>query len=373
VTAGGNGARLDLCLVCYPYCASRDTGRGLDRYAFELAKRLPLDTAGIVPRTLAQGHSKGSFSAGIRQLRLVVDLLRARADVYHAISPIGGATAALLGKSPLVVTIHDLLPFDLRGFDLSWKQAYVRMCIRIAVKRSAVLVVGHRSLKEALVSRFRAPAHRIHVVPYGVDHAHYFPRPVRRGAVKRVLYVGEVSRSKGVDTLLKAFASVRERVEGVELIVAGKRSRDQPMLERMGRELGGGQVAFRGYVPEAELPDLYASAELMVFPSRCGFGLTPLEAMACGTPVIAGNAFDAADSVADAGILADPEDAPALAGHIVRVLTEPGLRARLSGLAVARAREFSWEATAAGTAAAYRQAAGRPGGGSADRPPESGG
>jgi glycosyltransferase involved in cell wall biosynthesis len=95
--------------------------------------------------------------------------------------------------------------------------------------------------------------------------------------------------------------------------------------------------------------------------------------MACGTPVIAGNAFDAADSVADAGILADPEDAPALAGHIVRVLTEPGLRARLSGLAVARAREFSWEATAAGTAAAYRQAAGRPGGGSADRPPESGG
>jgi glycosyltransferase involved in cell wall biosynthesis len=157
-----------------------------------------------------------------------------------------------------------------------------------------------------------------------------------------------------VDALIKAFGIVKQHITDAELVIAGKRSKDQPLLERLSNEMGVQDIIFQGYIPEDELPDYYSSATVMIFPSRCGFGLSTLEAMACGTPVIVGAALDAPEFVADAGILVNPDDIDVMAMSIIRVLTEQGFREQLSAKAIARAKAFSWEKMARETVEVYR-------------------
>src|SRR5215469_4686949 len=100
---------LHASILCFPYYPSKDTGRGHDRYAYELLQHLREDGEQLEVSTIEQGFSKGALAAAGKVARLARDLLRDRSDVYHAISPTGGAAAVLLGKRPVVVTIHDLI------------------------------------------------------------------------------------------------------------------------------------------------------------------------------------------------------------------------------------------------------------------------
>ena len=345
---------LDLCMICYPYYPSKDTGRGHDRYVFELTQNIGKVCFDIRQRLLNQGFSKNVLVAGTRLYKLIADLLFTKADLYHAISPVGGATAALLGKSPLIVTVHDLIPFNVRGYDYSWKYSFIKLCIRISVKRSDAVIVPYKVTKDEIVERLNVSESKIHVVNYGVDHLHYSHPQADKRQISKVLYVGEVSRSKGVDVLIRAFDLVKKSIGDVELLIGGKRSKDQPMLESLSREMGLRDITFLGYIPEDELPELYSSATVMIFPSRCGFGLSTLEAMACGTPVIVGAVLDAPEFVADAGILVNPDDIEEMAESILRVLTEPGLREQLSAKSIERAKAFSWEKMARETVEVYR-------------------
>ncbi|MDR3580397.1 MAG: glycosyltransferase family 1 protein [Oryzomonas sp.] len=346
--------RFKLCMMCYPYYPSKNTGRGHDRYISELTQNIEKIHAGIKLRLLQQGCSKGVLTAGIKHFKFIYDLLTTKADVYHAISPIGGATAAILGKSPLIITIHDLVPFNLKGYDYSWKYWYVRLCIKISVKRSSAIVVPYKVTKDEIVTRFGIPESKIYVVNYGVDHALYHPRTSVKRENRKILYIGEVSRSKGVDSLIRAFGIVKQFMAEAELVIAGKRSRDQPFLEEMVNEMGLNNVTFEGYIPENELSGYYSTATVMIFPSRCGFGLSTLEAMACGTPVIVGAVLDAPEFLSDAGILVNPNDIDQIAKSILKVLTEPELRGQLSAKAIERAGEFSWEKMSEKTVEVYR-------------------
>ncbi len=349
----GDASSVEWCLMCYPYYPSRDTGRGHDRYIFELKQNIAKVCPDINLRLLHQGFSKGVLTAGIKLFKFMADLLFTRADLYHAISPIGGAIAALLGKAPLIVTIHDLIPFHLSGYDYAWKYWCARLCARVSVKKSDAIVVPYKVTKDELVLRFNVPESKIHVVNYGVDHMTYYPRPADIRSTRRILYVGEVSRSKGVDALIKAFGIVKKSIGDAELLIGGKKSKDQPMLEGLARELGLKEGSFLGYIPEEDLPRYYSSAAIMIFPSRCGFGLSTLEAMACGTPVIVGAVLDAPEFLAEAGILVNPDDINDLAQSIIKVLTDLGLREQLSAKAAERAKAFSWEKMARETGDIY--------------------
>jgi glycosyltransferase involved in cell wall biosynthesis len=342
-----------LCLMCYPYYPSKDSGKGLDRYIFELQKNIEAVRPDTNLRLLHQGFAKGILTAASKLCKVVAELLFTKADVYHAISPIGGTIAAFLGKSPLVVTIHDVIPYHVSGYDYSWKYRYWRYWIQTSVKRSDAVVVPYLVTKEELLSRFNVPESKIHVVNYGVDHRVYYSRPAIKRAARQVLYIGEVSRSKGADTVLRAFSIVKKQVGDAELLIGGKKSRDQPMLENLAAELGLKDATFLGYIPEDDLPRYYSSATVMIFPSRCGFGLSTLEAMACGTPVIVGAVLDAPEFLADAGLLVNPDDPKDLAQGIEKILTDPELRDELSAKAIERAKAFSWEKMAGETAYVY--------------------
>ena len=295
---------------------------------------------------LDPGYSRGVLAAGLKLLESMFRLSRTKADLYHALSPVGGAMAVLMRKAPLAVTVHDMIPFNLCGYDYAWKSRLVRQCIRLSVKRCDAVIVPYSATGAELVSRLGVPADKIYVAHYGVDHEAYFPRPDEKRLGFTVLYAGEVSRSKGVDALLRAFALVKKRVAAAKLIIAGKRSKDQPFLEGMAEDMGLRDVVFPGYIPEDELSRYYSSAAVMVFPSRCGFGLSMLEAMACGTPVITANTSSLPEVTGEAGILVDPLDVEAIARAMQRVCSEQELRERLRFRGLAQAKKFTWDAAA---------------------------
>jgi glycosyltransferase involved in cell wall biosynthesis len=344
----------NLSILCYPYHPSKHTGRGHDRYVAELVDNVLADGNGVKLRVVDHGFSKNVLAGGLKLPRQVADLLRADADVYHAISPVGGATAALLGKKPLVVTIHDVIPFNMSGdLDSPLKYRIWRQCIRICLKRAAAIIVPYHITRNELIDRLGADPAKIHVVNYGVDHTAYFQQPGVSREKRRILYVGEVSRSKGVEVLIRAFAQVRRELPDAELLIGGKRARDQPMLEELARSLGIQGLRFLGFIAEKELAEHFAKATVMVFPSHCGFGLSTLEAMACGTPVVGVSALDAPEFFADAGILAEPDNVDDLAKSLTRVLASAPLQAELTAKSLARAELFSWAKTARETAAVY--------------------
>lgn len=345
--ATGNAAQSpELCVICYPFYPTKDSGRGVDRYCFELLANFGDSRV----RVLEQGSSVGAWAAGKKLLRLVGSLRSSTSDVYHAVSTPAGATAILSGNAPVVVTIHDLLPFQVQGYNPSFKQAYSRYCTTLCVQRAAALIVPFSVTKDELVSVHHADPSKIHVVNYGLDHATYYPRPAVARSARRILYVGELSRAKGVDVLLRAFAQLKASVPDAQLLLGGK-GKDRQWLEDLSRSLELRDVEFRGFVPESELPELYASATVMVFPSRYGFGLSSLEAMACGTPVVVTATLDAPEFIADSGLLVKPEDVADLAAKIGSVLTQPELAAELSRKGLLRAARYSWAATAEKTRA----------------------
>ncbi|MGH2543729.1 MAG: glycosyltransferase family 4 protein, partial [Ardenticatenaceae bacterium] len=172
-----------------------------------------------------------------------------------------------------------------------------------------------------------------------------------------VLYLGTLEPRKNVPLLLRAFAAARRRVQGVDLVLAGGQGwRFDAIFGEVERLGLGDSVHFPGFVPTEELPYWYGAAELFVYPSRYeGFGLPPLEAMACGTPVITSDATSLREVVGDAGVLAPPDDEQALAEAIVALLTDSDEQARRREEGLAQAAQFRWQTSAATQAMVYRR------------------
>jgi glycosyltransferase involved in cell wall biosynthesis len=335
-----------LALVSYPYHSSKHTGRGHDRYVAELVENTTRACPEVELSLVDTGFAKNQLE-GLRRLPgQALRIARADAEIYHAISPVGGAPAALLRRRPLVVTIHDLIQFHLSAFDNMLKVRLLRDCVNVCVKLADALIVPYQVTKDELVSDLKADPSKVHVVNYGVDHENYFPRPDVARLPRTILFVGAVSRSKGVEVLIRAFAQVKARVPDARLIVAGKPTVDQPELEQLAKTLGAHDISFTGFVAEQELPNMYASATVMVFPSHYGFGLSTLEAMACGTPVVGVRTLDAPEFFADAGLLAEPNDPASLAECLIKMVADPQVQAEQREKSLARARLFSWERTA---------------------------
>ena len=335
-----------LSLISYPYHASKHTGRGHDRYVAEIVENTARTHPELTIDVVDAGFAKNQFDGLLRLPKQALRIIGSDADVYHAISPVGGAPAALLGRRPLVVTIHDLIPFHLSAFENPIKARLLCDSVRLCVKLADALIVPYHVTKDELVSSLGARSDRVHVVNYGVDHESYCVRPEIARLPRTVLYVGAVSRAKGVEVLIRAFARVKAQVADAKLVVAGKPSDDQPALEQLARELGVGDITFSGFVAEKELPERYAAATVMVFPSHYGFGLSTLEAMACGTPVVGVRTLDAPEFFADAGLLAEPNEPASLADCLLKVLTEPGVQAEQREKSLQRSALFSWARTA---------------------------
>jgi glycosyltransferase involved in cell wall biosynthesis len=344
--------------------ASKTSGSGNERYAFELLSGLKLRQNEVEvlhsgTSLSFRGKRVSPISAAYKEAVITTRLISAKADIYHAICPNGGKNAIFVRKSPLVVTILDMIPFHSDQFYPTVVNMYRRFSTLLSANKSQRIIALFPSTKHELVSRFGMDPSRIEVIPCGVDRRHFYPREVERGNVKRILYVGGISRAKGIVTLLEAFNLLTRRISDVELVVVGRMTADIPQKDYMGRLVSRhagqpGRVKFVGFVSEERLPLYYSSADLSVFPSYLGFGLPTLEAMACGTPTIAGNSLDAR-ILATSSLLVEPGNVKQLSEAMFRVLTKEDLRKGLIKRGIETAKSLSWETMVENTLKTYEQ------------------
>ncbi len=318
---------------------------GDETYVENLLRRLPAVGEGAFrfaaltrrPDLVPDGVEPVELRARFQELRMAFSVPRALRRLRPAVVHFQHALP-LACPSPAVVTIHDL-SFEHEATSMGRRD---RAIFRLVVPRAArsarcVIAVSERT-KRDLIELYRIDAGRITVIPHGVDPAF---GPGRNGPGEYLLYVGAIQARK--DPLAAADAAA---ALGLPLVVAGPER--EPALAR---ELAHRGADLRGYVGKAELADLYRGAACLVMPSRYeGFGLPVLEAMACGTPVVA-HADPALQEVAgEAAVYAEPGR---LADAIREALAD---RERLVTAGLERASLFSWDETARRTLDVYRRA-----------------
>jgi glycosyltransferase involved in cell wall biosynthesis len=273
----------------------------------------------------------------------------------------------LLPVPPTVVTVHDLVFLRYPERFRRSKRLYLQALTGWSVRRARRVIAVSESTADDIVQLLGLPRRRITVIPNGIDHAALRPLPAAEVAAFRrakglpervILYVGTLEPRKNLPALIRAYAAIRAET-GATLVLAGGKGWFYEEIFRTVRDLGLADVVrFPGYVPDAELPLWYNSAEVFVYPSLYeGFGLPALEALACAVPVIAANTSALPEVVGQAGLLIDPADDAALAAALRAVLTDPALAARLRAAGPPQAARFAWDAAARRTLAVYESAA----------------
>lgn len=259
-----------------------------------------------------------------------------------------------------VVTIHDLSAFVEPRWHPRQRVERLRQIVPEAIERAACIIVLSQSTARELADWFPRAADRIRVIPLGVSEA--FFTPLRRDGVRRgVLCVATIEPRKNIASLLAAYERLPAalRSEHPLTLVGAYGWQSQREHEAIRRAEAAGWLGFLGYVPESELIELLARARVVVYPSlHEGFGLPVLEAMAAGTPVIAGRHTSIIEvSGEKATLLPDVRDADALAAAIERELTAPWSEVRAQDR-IQHAKSFSWARTTGETIALYRALAG---------------
>lgn len=299
----------------------------------------------------ATGPSRGMRGHALRvlwtQTLLPWECARDSAAVLFCTGPEGPLT----GSVPMVAVAHDLIPLLFPKL-YPRQQAYFRHFVPAVLSRARSIIAVSERTKEDLVAHYGLAPERINVVYNGYAAEHFWPRPpadLSRWGLEWqhfFLYVGNYLPTKNLPNLIRAYAKVE--CDYPLVLVGHKDSRYYPAIARLAEELNiHSRVRYLDYVDYAELPTLYSGATAFVYPSIYeGFGLPPLEAMACGTSVVALNVGSLPEVVGDAGLLIEPDDLDALSVAMARFATDRGLRKELSQRGIDRATSFSWEKAA---------------------------
>lgn len=279
-----------------------------------------------------------------------VELTSGRVDVFHGTNFV----APPARRAGSVVTIHDLAylryPQAVSPASLAYRQLVPR-----ALARGAVVCAVSHAMAEEILEAYALPPERVHVTPLGVDEEWYsVPRAgERRSGIPRdyVVAVGTLEPRKNLSTLLEAYRIASDTGQELPpLVLVG----GQGWGDRL--DLGGlpdGLVVLTGHLPIAELRRIVAGARLLAFPSTYeGFGLPPLEALACGVPVVAADLPVTRETLSEQAVFADPRSAEAFLDALLTGLdSPPGNRATRRE----RARRYTWHRCAADTVKVYRQ------------------
>ena len=262
-----------------------------------------------------------------------------------------------------VVTFHDVTFLVLPERYPLVRRLYMSTLTRAAARVADAIITPSRSTRDDVVRVLAVNQDRITVIPYAAG-PQYAPSDATAVARVReryhlagdyILSVSSLEPGKNRPRLIQAIARLRNEGVDCRLAIAGQPGWRYEGEMELARELGlGDRVQYLGYVPDDDLPPLYSGAALLAYPSLYeGFGLPVLEAMACGTPVVAANTSATAEVAGDAALLVDPLDVDGLATAMRRLLSDETLRASQRARGLERAASYSWERTARATLALY--------------------
>lgn len=300
------------------------------------------------------------------QSALPIAARRARANVLHATAFV----APFVRPCPTITTIYDvsfaLFPQFFRGFN----QTYLRLGTRWSARRARRIIAISECARRDAHRLYGVPLDRITVAYPGVDEALKRADPDRVQEFRRaknlpekfLLYLGTLEPRKNLAMLTHAFAQLKRECPDALLVLAGGIGWLAGEVFTAIRECGvKDSVLLPGYIAGEEQALWYAAATAFVFPSLYeGFGLPPLEAMACGTPVVTSNVASLPEVVGEAGLLLAPGDIGGWAAALRRVWTDGAYRAELADRGARQAQQFTWHATSRQIALAYREALARP-------------
>lgn len=278
---------------------------------------------------------------------------------------------------PTVVTVHDLIPLLLKPYRGGPLVRLYTAFARATSPRATLLLTDSEASRRDIVEHLNVSPDRVQTVYLAVDGMYSdlsgfgrteFAQPDRSVLEQLgiqpgyVLYLGGFDVRKNVRGVCAAFARAAQTAPEAHLVIAGKLpavdSDFTPDPRRLAQEAGipEARVHFVDFVPEELKPALYRQARVFIFPSIYeGFGLPPLEALACGAPVVGSRAASLPEVVREGGVLVDPMDVEGMAAALVRLLTDDTFHAKLRQRALQRAARFTWETTARETFAAYEK------------------
>ncbi len=274
---------------------------------------------------------------------------------------------------PTVGTIHDLAPFHVKGkYDLA-RMFYGRVVVKSLARGQKEIIAVSRCTARDIENFFGIPQSRLHVIHNGIDHDRFFPGDIETArawtaekhqlTAPYFLYVSRLEHpGKNHVRLIEAFNDFKKATgSNWQLALGGGDWHGcEAIKSAAAASPYASDIRFLGFVPDTDLPNLYRAARCMVYPSLFeGFGLPPVEAMACGTPVISSTRGALEEVIADAALVIDPENIPDMTRALTAVSTDSVLAESLRSKGLANAARFHWRRTASEVAEIYRKAAAR--------------
>ena len=317
------------------------------------AKNLISEMSSLEPKLFSAENigfglsSDAGWKGHARRLWWVQSYLR---NYYHStgasliFSPL--PEAPLFSKCRYIVTVHDIIPLRFPQYFSSHLLAYFRYYVRQVVTQAQHIVCDSVSTAQDLTDFYNVPASKITPILLAYNHLHF--KPYSGDTKKYFLYLGRPDPHKNLSRLIQAFQRVSQKNPSLELWIVGPTDkRYTPSLAAQAESMGVSEkIRFLNYIDYDQLPQLIGCAIALVFPSLWeGFGLPPLEAMACGTPVITSNLASLPEVVGDAAILIDPYNSDDLANAMGMLANDSKLRNTLRIAGLERVQQFSWRKT----------------------------
>lgn len=341
-----------------------------NEYLFLLDKKEPVKGAIEEKRIKKTYFSSGVFHSNRsikKHLFLPIDLLTLKTDIVHFLTHF---EAPLIQPQRTIITVHDVIPLifiedihpEIRG--------HVKKAIKLqkyVFKNAAkIIAVSHHS-KNDLITYYNIPQEKIKVIHSGIEET--FKKVKDKLLLEKIknrfhvngtilFYTGGLEKRKNMQRLLLAFSKLLNNFKRkIYLVIGGEDILYLPEIKNMVKELGiEHKVVFTEYLSDQDLVLLYNIADVFVFPTLYeGFGFPPLEAMACGTPVVTSNISSLPEIVGNAAVLVNPYKVDSIVDGVVEVLKNWDLRKNLIKKGFAKVKLFSWEKTAEQTVKVYEE------------------
>ncbi len=265
-----------------------------------------------------------------------------------------------------IITVYDLIPILYPQYVTPVYAFQSRFLLpRILKKATRILTISNHT-KIDIIKRFNIPHNIIDVTPLGVsDHFHHATDTEIESLRKRynlyspyILFIGAIEPKKNITLLIRSFYRCTQQQPNLILVIAGKKSWKYQNIFNLIFELKlENKIRYLDFIPYSDLPALYSSAEVFVFPSKYeGFGLPPLEAMRCGTPVIVSNKSSLPEIVGPTGLMVDPDDEEGLSKLILQILSDKDFKNKQSKYSLSQSSYFSWDICIKKTLESYEKA-----------------